>query len=596
MNATLSGVAAASWLGGLWYAAPLLYSTDIETERPARRIRSAILLGTAIPAVLAGLSVLTAATCALALVFAVIARRLYRPRQAQATSSLDLAAVVGRAIPTTSVLLTAWPALVRPIMQGDSLGYHLPNAASWSATHSLFTTGTWYWWYPGGSELFAAGVFTVAGPLSVGLSGLVASMLLAHRLYAFAARAQVPPIPSGLFSAAFMTIPIVALQSASLENDVWLSAWLLEILWAVRQDRQAITQAIAVCALIKPYGFVFATFAVIFGRARSRAILLGFVPLALWLGRDVVLWHTATIDPAVLIYPHVEATTIAAHGFQGISVLAASLWTQGPGTILATIALFMTLIWSRDELIRFTALGAAAFFLIEPFGFGNDLPQLATGASLRYALPAIAVGCAGALPLLRCYAAPLAFAFFALAAFQIYRVVDIFNNDAMTHGVFFVALALSFACIIPDRVTRHVMTVLLSFSIVVYAVRLAGTHPNDYYGEAIAHQHSRSHLFAWLATEQPRAAVGYQLRTGAIAAVSPYTIVYDATGLASCAEARRLRAVLVIADDPTTNTAAFSQRRTFGHACGDTLYEDTFALVVRPHTARQEPVAPALRE
>ena len=312
---------------------------------------------------------------------------------------------------------------------------------------------------------------------------------------------------------------------------MWLTAWVLEIVWTIRYERQAVARAIAVCGLTKPYGFIFAAFAALLGHVQPSAIILGFAPLAFWLLRDGLLWHTATINPNRLVYPHLGATTIAAQGASGIATLGAALWAQGLGTILASLALLTTLVLSRDALVRYAALGAAACFFIEPFGFRNDVPQLATGASLRFAMPAMALGLVGALPMIRRFAAPLSLGCLALAAYQIRGTVAVFNGDMTTHAVYVIALMLGLASIIPYRVMRSATTAGLSLALISYTVLLAGTHPLDYYNEVIQHGHERSGLFTWLATARPKAAVGYQLRIGAVSVASPHTIVYDATGL-----------------------------------------------------------------
>jgi hypothetical protein len=96
-------------------------------------------------------------------------------------------------------------------MQGDSIAYHLPNAAAWTVTHSIWTSGTWYWFYPGGSELFAAALFSVAGPAAVALAGFVALLLLAQRLPAFAVRAGFSRLGAGALAVAVITFKPIAL-------------------------------------------------------------------------------------------------------------------------------------------------------------------------------------------------------------------------------------------------------------------------------------------------------------------------------------------------------------------------------------------------
>ena len=140
----------------------------------------------------------------------------------------------GYAFPIAVVVAAAWPALVRPIMQGDSLEYHLPDAAVFATTHGAYATITQAWFYPSASELFASAIFQIGGPLEVGLGGLAASLLLTARLMAFCRKGGLGALPSGALVAAAMSIPLVALQGPSLENDVWLAAWLLECIWASR--------------------------------------------------------------------------------------------------------------------------------------------------------------------------------------------------------------------------------------------------------------------------------------------------------------------------------------------------------------------------
>ncbi len=587
LSPTVSGIAAALWLGGLAYVSPAFG----ERGGAADRLRDALALGVAIPLVLAATGLLFPSACVALLAVAVVIRTRLRPPRlerplANAGGRRDIASLVGRALPSAAVVATSWPMLVRPLMQGDSLGYHLPNAAAWSVTHTLWTTGTWYWWYPGGSELFAAGLFTVAGPLAVCLAGFAALLLLAHRLAAFAERAGFSRFAGGAFAAAVTTIAPIALQGGSLENDVWLAAWLLEVVWALLQERAATPRALAVTGLLKPYGFLFTALAGALGRARGRDLALGFAPIALWLVRDAVLWKTATIDPSALAFPNLAGTTIVAQGLAGLTTLGSALWNAGPGMLVAVVALGATLVASREPLVRWTALGAFAFFLIEPFGFRNDQPQLATGASLRFALPALVLGLVGVLPLLRRVARPLAFGCLALAAYQANEVAAIFANDATTHRWYVAALAVGVAIVADALRTRGIATALAGLAFVAYAVRLTGSHPIDYYDDLVARGNGPSQLFAWLANDRPAAAVGDHIRIGAITVVSPRTLAINTVQVDPCGEARRAGALLVIADDPPTGAAAFARRRAYGRACGSVRYDDKHALVVAPFPLR----------
>ena len=289
---------------------------------------------------------------------------------------------------------------------------------------------------------------------------------------------------------------------------------------------------------------------------------------------------------SVRVASQLAGTTIVAQGFAGVATLGSALWNAGPGMLLAVVALGATVVASRESLIRWTALGAFAFFLIEPFGFRNDQPQLATGASLRFALPALVLGLVGVLPLLRRVALPLAFGCLALAAFQVTQVAATFANDATTHRWYVAALVVGVAIVADALRTRGVATALAGLALVAYAVRLTGSHPVDYYDDLVARGTHPSQLFAWLANDRPAAVIGDHIRIGSIAVVSPGTLAINTVQVDPCGEARRADALLVIADDPPASEAALAQRRAFGRACGSVRYDDGSALVVAPSPPR----------
>jgi len=557
----------------------------------ASRVRDAIAIGVAIPLVLAAVGLLYPIACAgvlagLAIVRTIVRRPWPLLRAAASSATPPLGATVSRvagiALPVVAAIAVSWPQLVRPLQQGDSLGYHLPNAAAWSDAHSLWTTGTWYWWYPGGSEMFAAGIFCVAGPLAVGLAGFVVLLLLALRLFAFGRRAGLSPLAGGAISAATITIPTIALQGGSLENDVWLAAFLLEVVWALLEERAALGRTLAVTSIIKPYGWMFGALAALVGRGRLRDVALGFVPMVLWVVRDAILWKSATIDPRALAVPHLWDTTIVAHGATGIVTLVLAIVQAGPGMVIAGIALVAAIAFSREPLVRWTALGAFVFFLIEPFGFQNDLPQLATGASLRFAIPSLVLAVVGVLSLLRRVENVATIVCLALAAYQVSHVVAIFHADTITYGWPWVAALLGVAIVVDVVWTRGVLTGFAALALIAYGVVLASSHPADYYDDGLMHDGHSSHFFAWLAKERPSAVVGDHILLGSIAVISPETRVQNTVSADTCADAERASALLVVADDPASTDSAFEARRSSARACGKVLYDDGVALVVAP--------------
>jgi hypothetical protein len=583
MSPTESGIAAALWLGSLWYVSALLRPAvgDGSVRCVASRVRDAIAVGVAIPLVLAAVGLLYQIACiavlgGLAIVRTIVRRPRPFPRHAASSA--------GVAFPVVAAVAVSWPQLVRPLQQGDSLGYHLPNAAAWSDAHSLWTTGTWYWWYPGGSEMFAAGIFCVAGPLGVGFAGFVVLLLLALRLFAFARRAGLSSLASGAFSAATITIPTIALQGGSLENDLWLAAFLLEVVWALLEERPSLGRALAVTSIIKPYGWIFGALAALVGRGRLRDVALGFAPIALWVLRDAILWKSATIDPRALAVPHLWDTTILAHGVAGIVTLVQAIVQAGPGMAIAVgwIACVAAIAFSREPLVRWTALGAFVFFLVEPFGFQNDVPQLATGASLRFAIPSLVLGLVGALPLLRRAENVVTIVCLALAGYQVSQVVAIFNADTITYGWPWVAALLGVAIAVDVVRTRGVLTGFAALALIAYGVVLASSHPADYYDDGLTRDGRSSHFFTWLAKKRPPAVVGDHILLGSIAVISPGTRVQNTVSGDACADSRRASALLVVADEPASTDDAFKTRRSSARACGRTIYDDGIALVVEP--------------
>ncbi len=274
------------WLLALYYAAGGLFT---KVRNVTDRVRDSLLLALAIPLLLGFLNALSTWTELLAAALLCGARlflcRKGRPATWNVRPERLSTDAVGYAIVSATLVAISWPQLVRPILQGDSLLYHLPNAATWATAHSFWTDGTLYWWYAPGSEMFAADMLLIGGPGSLPISGLVASLLLGFRFIEFGRRFDVSPWQSGALSAAFVSLPIAALQAGTLQNDVWLSAWLVEVVWSGLNDNEAIYRTVATCTLMKPIGFVLAAFAsMLFGS--SLAILLSFIPVAAWALRD----------------------------------------------------------------------------------------------------------------------------------------------------------------------------------------------------------------------------------------------------------------------------------------------------------------------
>ena len=478
----------------------------------------------------------------------------------------------------------AWPALVRPLLEGDSLGYHLPNAAAWAHDGTLWLTTTRYWWYPGASELFAAGLFRIAGPFALPLAGTAASALLGQRLATWYARAGVVPWIAGALAAATATALVAGLQAADLRNDLWLAAFVLEISWALRYETRATGRSAALCALLKPYGFLYAAVALATGRAAPRSWLVAGLPFAFWVARDAFGWRGAQFPPASTAVAGLWTTTIAAHGIAGAETLTRALLADGPWSALLFGAGLALIVFGRDAGLRLTAAAALLVFLCEPFGFDNPLPQLATGSSLRYALPFLALGALGLIPFARRLPLALGCAALAFAVWDGVRIVAIFWRDTTGHGEAWV-LALAFAALLlaalRPRIAR-VATPLLTLGLIAYAVVLAASHPVDYFNDAFSAPGARTQFFTWLNTHRPSALVAWNLRAGALVVVSPESRVLDGLERDPCGEAQRNHALLVAYVEPSGAASRRDEVRERALDCGPALYRDPLVLVVAP--------------
>ena len=294
----MSGLPAALWLLGLFAAAPLLRTSD--RYDLTDRLRDALILGVAIPFALGFVHALYPAACwaVLAVCIAAAYGRGFISRAATTRAAdMQIPCVMIGALVTV-----AWPQLMRPLLDGDSLWYHLPNAASWVQAHSLWTTATRYWWYPPASELFTAALYAVSGPFTLPWCGFAALALLGFRIAAWAREAYAaPPLLADVIAAATVTAYPLAIQGGTLQNDVWLAAFWLESLWALRASPASATamRTLAITALIKPQGWILATMALFAGNARRRLWFATASALALWALHDAILWRARRLCPSV---------------------------------------------------------------------------------------------------------------------------------------------------------------------------------------------------------------------------------------------------------------------------------------------------------
>lgn len=575
----MPGLLAAIWLLGLFAAAPVL-RTSARYDFPDR-LRDALVLGVAIPLALGFVHALFSAACWAALVLCIAAASLRR-RLTPETPRRDSSPVPYVLI--AALIAVAWPQLMRPLLDGDSLSYHLPNAAAWVQAHSLWTTVTRYWWYPPASELFASAIYAVSGPFALPWCGFGALALLGFRIAAWARDAYAaPPLLADSLASATVTIYPIAIQGGTLQNDVWLAAFFVESLWSlrVRTRGSAATRTLAVTALIKPQGWILALVALAAGKARLQLWLTTSAALAIWILHDAVLWKSAAVAPASVAYANVFGSTILARG--AFATLAAVTLRISPFGLFALIAaLAAPAIARRESVLRWAPCAAALLFLILPFGYATSVAQLATGASLRFAAPAMACGAIVLAPYLRRLGPLTAIALLASTVFGIWYVLAIFWNDGGTH-VAIACAVLAAAVVALAQMRRIAWASAAAFGLaVIVAVHLAARHPLDYYTDALRAGATPPGIYRWIASTRPAAIGGWGLRLGAVNVLSPRTRTLDLSDRNACAQARRDGTLLVAVAQNDLAPSANAERLNDARRCGIALYADATGIAAAP--------------
>jgi hypothetical protein len=577
----VQGLLAAIWLLGLFAAAPVL-RTSARYDFPDR-LRDALVLGVVIPFGLGLVHAFYAAACWVVLALCITAAYVRR-RLADGTPLRDPSPVPYVLI--ASLLAVTWPQLMRPPLDGDSLSYHLPNAAAWVHAHSVWTTVTRYWWYPPASELFAAAPYAVSGPFALPWCGFGALALLGFRIAVWTREAfAAPPLLADALASATVTIYPIAIQGATLQNDVWLAAFFVESLWLLRARTRGAgaIRTLAVTALVKPQGWILALVALAAGRARRRLWLATGAAIGIWILHDAILWKRAGVAPESAAYANVFASTILAHGPGAFVTLAAVALRVSPFALLAlAAALVAPIVGPGERVLRWAPCAAALLFLLLPFGYATSVAQLATGASLRFAAPAMATGAIVLAPYARRIGWFATALLFASTAYGIWYVLAIFWNDGGTHvAIAFAILAAAIAAV--ARMQRIAWTNAAAFAFgVIAAVHLAARHPLDYYADALRAGAQPPGIYRWIAATRPPAIGGWGLRLGTVNVLSPKTHTVDLSDRDACAQARRERAVLVAVAQNDLSPGENAQRLGAARRCGATLYADATAVAAAP--------------
>jgi hypothetical protein len=574
----VSGLPAALWLLGLFIAAPALRAG--ERYDFADRLRDALIVGVAIPFGLGFVHALYAATCwgalALCVAIAYVRRRresataVRRPRSG--TPYVTIGALVA----------VAWPQLMRPLLDGDSLSYHLPNAAAWVQTHSLWTTATHYWWYPPASELFGAALYAVSGPFALPWCGFGALALLGFRLATWARDIGAAPLLADALAAATITAYPLAIQGGTMQNDVWLAAFWLECVATLRVGEGAAARALAVTALLKPQGWILAAIAMLAYRARLLLWLTAIGAIGMWLAHNAILRsHTNAVGAAV--HGDLLGSTILAHGLPAIALSARVALALSPFATLAFLAaLAGPAVAAKDRRLGWAACGAALLFFVLPFGYATSVAQLATGASLRFAAPAIAAGAALLARPARRAGLIATILLFASTLFGIWYVLAIFWNDGGTHIAIPLALLAAAVAIVAQRTRVKWPNAIMLAAGTIVATHLAGRHPLDYYNDSLRVNGTTPGIYRWLVQRRPAAIGGWGVRLGVVNVLSPATVTVDLSDVAPCVQARSAGVALVAVAQSDISASDNAQRLQIARRCGTVLYGDAIGVAAQP--------------
>jgi hypothetical protein len=537
----------------------------------ADRLRILAVLGIAIPGVLALVDALYPVTLWL-VVALLLAWRVRRKPPAYHEEPTLYGAIAG-------ALIVMWAPLSRPLLDGDSLLYHLPNAAAFVQTHSVWTAQAPYWLYPPASELFAAGLFAASGRWSLPLAGIVPAALLIARIYSVARDNGASRSAAAGVALAFICTPVAAFQTGTLQNDLWLAAFFVEILTA---DRSAVS--IAVAALLKPFGIIEAWIAAGLARVPLRAIALGILPLMVWAARDAILYSGG--NEAGFSVPSYFGTTIAGNIPHSFFELARGIATVTPQAYIWIALMAAGLAGAVSRRYALAGLAAFAVYVFLPVSYQNGITNYALDASsLRYALPALACGALVAASWSARGGVPAAMAAYAIAAWGAYSVLAVFWNDAYSHWAIAVAAVAVAACAL-HRISRLPLPAAL-LAIAVAGSWSASSRALGFYGDWMRQPSGKpTGAFAWIAEHHPSRVIAQNVRSGAVIMVSPDTHVAAMSNGPACAASREAHAILFVGSNEDFSAARVRQAFSDAHACGRILYEDGSAVLVLPYNRR----------
>ncbi len=290
----------------------------------------------------------------------------------------------------------AWPQLMRPMLDGDSLSYHFPTQQ-----RGCRTTRSGY---RNAILVVSAGVRTLRERALFRRRYIFAAVVRIRRRWHCSACARgvvaredgAPPLLADAFAASAVTAYPLAIQAGTLQNDVWLAAFFSSrcgcCAWCANPRRRC--APLAVTALTKPQGWLLAAIALLAARAPAQVWFAAGGAVALWFcttrrcgiaqssrrRRRSRKYVFGSIDPRARRAGAGAARSRRA-GTSPFAVVRVLRRAAGTGRSPRTGA------W-----LGVLRLGAA--FLRLPFGIQHGSHNSRPAASLRFAAPAVAAGAA----------------------------------------------------------------------------------------------------------------------------------------------------------------------------------------------------------
>lgn len=342
----------------------------------------------------------------------------------------------------------------------------------------------------------------------------------------------------------------------------------------------------AVCALLKPFGWIDGLIAGLCGRVRLRSLVLALVPLALWVARDAVL----------LAQGHARGFTVPSYSENAIAPnIGAALPQLLHGIAAVTPQSFawvaLLLCGACVPAMRRYALAGGVMLVVYAFlpqSYRNGATNYVLDASSwRYALPALACGALIAAALCKRLGITGAIAGYTLAGWGAWNVLAIYWNDAYTHYALLAALLAIAAAAIAGK-TRGMAVAAVALAVVLAGWWCAASRAQGFYADWMREPSGKpTGVFTWIADHRPGAIVAANVRGGAVLMSSPQTRVVAVEGMdGACALASQKNALLLIGSNEEPVDANVQSAFRQAKNCGAVLYEDGAGIVVKPRATR----------